>query len=316
MSCRILVVRLGAMGDLIHTLPAVASLKQNYPGCRLSWAVEKRWQYLLTDNPAVDELVEVNRDSLRALLELRRTLRERKFDFAVDFQGLVKSAVVASFARPEKLFGFDRSCVREQLACLFYSSTIKPKSAHIVDRNLELASAAGATHSLRLFPLPAGTPEGSLPIGPFVLANPLAGWKRKQWPREYYSELARRLDRECGIPLVVNAPHPLDIPGTRCHVSGMPGLVYATRRALAVVGVDSGPMHLAAALGKPGVAIFGPTDPSRNGPYGDTMSVLRSETAETSYKRGATVDPAMHAITPDQVLSALKLRMMQATNSG
>src|SRR5688572_18590709 len=121
-GCRILIVRLGAMGDIIHSLPAVASLKQGFPGCKLSWAVETKWRYLLSDNPCVDEVVDVDRRGLGAWLALRGRLRHRRFDFAVDFQGLFKSALVASFGRPEKIYGFHRSCVREKIASLFYSS--------------------------------------------------------------------------------------------------------------------------------------------------------------------------------------------------
>jgi heptosyltransferase-1 len=309
---RILVVRLGAMGDVIHTLPAVASLKHGFPGCKIWWAVEPKWRYLLADNPSIDEVVEVDRRSLRAVLSLRRTLRQRKFDLAVDFQGLIKSAIVATFARPEKIYGFDRSSVREKLASLFYSKTAKPSAVHVVDRNLELAAAAGASSSVRLFSLPHGEPQGRLPSTPFVLASPLAGWESKQWPLEYYGELAARLQNQLGVPLVINGPGGIDVRGAWPHASGIPGLVYATRHALAVVGVDSGPMHLAAALGKPGVAIFGPTDPARNGPYGDTITVLRAAGAQTTYKRGTGVDPAMRAITPEQVINALNARLAQA----
>jgi len=311
-GCRILVIRLSAMGDVIHTLPAVASLKQSFPGCRISWAIETRWRYLLSDNPCVDEVIDVDRRNLRELLALRARLRDGRFDIAVDFQGLIKSALVASFARPDRIYGFDRSCVREKLASLFYSSTAKPVSAHVVDRNLELAASAGASNSVRLFPLPAGYSTGQLPSSDFVLANPHAGWEGKQWPLSHYAELASRLRHECGLQLVINGPERIDIPGAWSDVSGLPGLIYATRRAVAVVGVDSGPMHLAAALGKPGVAIFGPTDPARNGPYGETITVLRSAVAATTYKRGTSPDPSMCLVTPEDVMNALKARLTQA----
>jgi heptosyltransferase-1 len=314
-SCRILVVRLGAMGDIIHTLPAVASLKQAFAGSKLVWALESKWRYLLHDNPSVDEVVEIDRRNVRAILAVRRRLRETKFDIAVDFQGLIKSALVASFGRPEKIYGYDRSSAREKLACLFYSGVVKPSAVHVVDRNLELAAAVGASGSLKLFPLPPGEPQGKLPPTPFVLASPFAGWQAKQWPLAYYEELASRLQRELDIQLVVNAADAVHVPGAWPHASGIRGLVYATRRALAVVGVDSGPMHLAAALGKPGVAIFGPTDPARNGPYGGSITVLRASEAKTTYKRAATVDESMRAIIPEQVMSALKQRIVQAANS-
>jgi len=295
---RILVVRLGAMGDILHTLPAVASLKHNHAGSHLTWVVESRWRTLLEDNPFVDRIVELRRGSGRGLIETVRELRSEHYDFAVDFQGLLKSAATAAFARPERIFGYHQSQARERLAALFYSNKVMAREVHVVDRHLELAAAAGATHPLHSFPLPGGRAEGELPAGDFVLASPLAGWGAKQWPPEHYRALGERLRTELGIPLVLDGP-----PGS------IAGLIYATRRAAAVVGVDSGPLHLAAALNKPGVAIFGPTDPARNGPYGTSIQVLRSESAATTYKRGSEIAACMRAITPDRVFESLKAQL-------
>lgn len=298
----ILVVRLGALGDIVHTLPAVASLKHSYPGWRLSWAVEPKWAPLLEDNPFVDRLVPVRRDSLAAILAARRDLRSERYDFAVDFQGLLKSAIVASMAHPKRIFGFHQSQTRERIAGLFYSDKTIAASVHVVDRNLELAAAAGAVSAVKKFPLPQGRPEGELPPGGFILASPLAGWTSKQWPIEHYRALGERTRNELGMPLVFNGP-----PGSGFdHISGLPGLIDATRRAAAVIGVDSGPMHLAAALAKPGVAIFGPTDPARNGPYGESIRILRGADAATTYKRGAVISESMRSISPDAVFRALK----------
>jgi heptosyltransferase I len=305
---RVLAIRLGAMGDILHTLPAVASLKQSLPWCHLAWAVEERWAPLLEGNPFVDELVFVNRRSLQAITSLWKQLRSSGFDTVVDFQGLIKSALVAASARAGRIYGYHRSSAREPLAALFYTKTCKPHATHVVDRHLELAASAGAQAGARTFSIPDGRPEGSLPDTPFVLANPLAGWASKQWPREYYAALARKL-RENGCTLVLNGPAPIDVPDAFTHVSGLDGLIDATRRARAVIGVDSGPLHLAAALGKPGVAIFGPTDPARNGPYGGSMRVLRSPDARTSYKRTDEIDPSMRAIGPDEVWAALQSQL-------
>lgn len=301
-SGRILVVRLGAMGDIVHSLPAVASLKHSHPGSHLTWAVEPQWEPLLEGNAFIDRIVPLRRQSLRGLFETWRDLRVANYDFAVDFQGLMKSALVASAARPERIFGFHQSQLREPAAALFYSNKTLSRAPHVVDRNLDLAAAAGAANVLHVFPLPPGRPEGDLPPGDFVLASPLAGWRSKQWPIEYYHALAARLLGEVGIPLVLNGPPEAGFQ----HQSSLAGLIYATRRAAAVVGVDSGPLHLAAALGKPGVAIFGPTDPARNGPYGDSLQVLRSPAASTTYKRGACIDEAMQQISPDAVFETLK----------
>ena len=314
-------VRLGAMGDIIHTLPAVASLKHSFPGSHLSWAIEAKWTALLEGNPFVDRVAVVHRGSPSRILESCRGLCAERYDFAVDFQGLIKSALLATVARPDRIFGFHRSQVRERPAALFYSTQIQSASAHKVEQNLDLAAAAGAVSLLRTFALPAGTPNASLPDGDFILANPLAGWRSKQWPLEFYSTLAAQLRREFGIPLVVNGSPDstatlAQITGAIVNTTDLGGLIDATRRATAVVGVDSGPLHLAAGLGKPGVAIFGPTDPARNGPYGDSFTTLRSPEAVTTYKRGSMLDASMRAVSPEEVFTALKGHLTQHSSAG
>jgi heptosyltransferase I len=308
---RVLVVRLGAMGDIVHTLPAVASLKHSMPHSEITWVVESKWRALLEGNPYVNRLIVFDRGSMAGLKSAWRELRRDRFDLAVDFQGLIKSALTAACARPECLYGFDSKCAREAPAAWFYSSRVHSDSIHRVDKYLDLAAGAGVTNPLKVFPLPPGSPEGELPRGEFVLANPLAGWGSKQWPLEFYAALGERLRRECRIPLVLNGPRPTHVAGAESHVSGIPGLIDATRRATAIVGVDSGPVHIAAAIGKSGVAIYGPTDPAVTGPYGKTFVVLRSPDAMTSYKRGGESDASMRAITPDQVFEQLRTILQQ-----
>src|SRR5579871_969006 len=315
-SGRMLVVRLGALGDIIHALPAVASLKHSFPGWQLTWAVEPKWAPLLEGNPFVDSVVLVRRDSWAGLRGSWSELRAGRFDFAVDFQGLIKSALVATCARCERIFGFHHTQLRERTAALFYSNKTVSRAAHVVDRNLDLAAAAGAANAVHKFPLPPGRPESPLPPGDFVLASPLAGWRAKQWPLENYQALGRLLQRDLGVPLVLDGPDSAQsmfraVDDAVPHSSGLAGLIYATRRAAAVVGVDSGPLHVAAALAKPGVAIYGPTDPARNGPYGDSLQVLRCPDAVTSYKRGSVVDESMARISPDQVFEALRSVLRQ-----
>jgi heptosyltransferase-1 len=303
---RILVIRLGAMGDVIAALPAVASLKHSIPHSQITWVVEPKWSVLLEGNPYVDSVMHLDRRTVAGLTSAWSKLRAARFDLAVDFQGLIKSALVATIARPERIFGFDAAHARESPASWFYSTKVQIRSHHAVERNLDLAAAAGASNILRTFPLPPGQPEGRLPDGDFILASPLAGWGAKQWPLEHYSKLAQLLRREWGLPLVINSGEAVRVEGADTHVSGISGLIHATRRASAIVGVDSGPMHLAAALGKPGIALYGPTDPGRHGPYGGSFMVLRSSSAEINYKRTAEPDPSMRAITPDQVFEALE----------
>ncbi len=312
MPRRILVVRLGAMGDILHTLPAVATLRRSFPQAAITWLIEPRWRPLLESNPAVNEIAEFDRaGGLAGMWRSARALRHRGFDFGIDFQGLIKSAAALRLAGPPVRWGSRNP--RESAARLFYTrvATVS-RAGHIVEQHLELARAAGAAERAVEFPLPPGHREGVLPEGRFVLASPLAGWASKQWPMENYGTLAAMLGDELGLPLVLNFPGAGSAAaGERPvrHVSGLAGLIEATRRATAVVGVDSGPLHLAAALAKPGVAIFGPTDPARNGPYGGSLTVLRSEGAETSYRRESEHASSMRAISARQVFECLRVHL-------
>ena len=296
---------------MIHALPGAASLKHNFPEARVTWVVEPQWVPLLQDNGFVDRIVVFRRDDPLSWRRTKDELRSERYDLAVDFQGLVKSALIAHLARPERIAGFGSRVVRERPAGLFYSTRVPSAALHVVDQALDLAAGAGASNLVRVFPLPAGVPEGQLPDEPFALASPLAGWASKQWPLEYYARLATLLREKLGLPLVLNgAPGTVPaVPGTLVHESGIPGLIDATRRAALIVGVDSGPLHLAAALNKSGAAIFGPTDPVRNGPYGGDFQVFRMPGAPTTHRRGSTIDASMRAISPEQVFAALASRV-------
>lgn len=291
---RILIVRLGAMGDIVHTLPALASLRRAFPLAQITWVVDEKWRALLDSNPAVDRVIAGI---------ARSTLQTERYDLVIDFQGLVKSAIVSRLARSPRILGFRRS--RETPASWFYTAHATTESIHMVEQNIDLAVAAGASERVREFPLPPGRPEAELPSR-FVLASPLAGWGAKQWPLEYYSALGETLARKHQLTLVLNAPQPIQLPHTVPHVSAIPGLIDATRRAAAVIGLDSGPLHLAAALGKFGVALYGPTNPARNGPYGGNFTVLRDSSAITSHRRIRRPAPSMRALSPEAVYQALQ----------
>ena len=299
------------MGDIIHSLHGAASLKHSFPAARISWVVEPRWVPLLEGNGFVDRVVVFRRDDPVSWKRTKDELRAERYDLAVDFQGLTKSALIAHLARPERIAGFGAGVVRERPAGLFYSNRVESKAVHVVDQALDLAAGAGATNLVRAFPFPAGKSEGRLPEGTFALASPLAGWGSKQWPLEYYEKLGAMLREKLGMPLVLNgAPGSVpEVPGALVHESGILGLIDATRRACLVVGVDSGPLHLAAALNKAGAAVFGPPDPVRNGPYGGDFQVFRTEGVRTTHRRNTAIDQAMRAITPEQVFAALEARV-------
>lgn len=304
---KILVVRFGAMGDILHAVPAVMSLRLRWPDAEIAWVLEPRWMPLLAGTAIADHVLPLNRRSATSAWIALRWLRRWRPDAAIDFQGLLKSAATAWLSGAETRIGFAAEALREREAGVFYSETVLPATAHIVDRNVELAGgdSAKATQS---WSGPLGFPQGTLPAGDFVLCAPFAGWKSKQWPVDRYAQLGELMMRHRGLPLVMNVMPGTELPQSEFfwrHESGMEGLIDATRRARAVVGLDSGPMHLAATLGKPGVALFGPTDPARNGPYGGTIRVLRAAGAATSYKREEFIAESMSRLKVDEVWSAL-----------
>jgi len=323
------------MGDVLHVIPAAVALRRLFPEARIAWAVEAHWSPLLEGEMGLDEVLAVplnrwRRDKLggasrRALLDSLGVLRREAFDLAIDFQGLLKSAALAGWTGAAARLGFAREQLRESASALFYTRSWAAGGEHVVDRCLALASAAagGADPGAVAFPLPQGELSFWLPAEDFLLASPRAGWPGKEWPPEYYAELARLAYRERGVQLVLDGGPAEEeylrwiaaLAGEgacRVHVSTLPELIGANRRARAVLGVDSGPMHLAAALSRPGVALFGPTDPARNGPYGSSLSVLRDDNVVTTYKRQTSIHPSMRALDPPRVWRALRERMDEA----
>jgi lipopolysaccharide heptosyltransferase I len=341
---RLLIVRLGSMGDIIHTLPAVAALRGALPGASLGWVVEERWAELLCtlptprcgprspQRPLVDcmHVVDTARWrkaplSAHTWLEIAAfisELRARRYQVAVDFQGAVRSALIAHWSQALSVVGAAQP--RENAASMLYTRQVITRGAHVVEQNLSLVEAV--THR------PLNSPEFQFPydgaaereceerlrargIQDFVMLNPGAGWGAKQWPAERYGVLARRL-AEAGWKALINfGPGEETLAQAVVAASGgaaqhmnctLAQLIALTRRARLLVGGDTGPMHLAAALGVPVVAIFGPTSPARNGPFGTRSIVLRSPSSITSHSRRAETEPGLLQITVDEVVSAAR----------
>jgi heptosyltransferase I len=318
MSQTLLLIRLGAMGDVLHALPAAASLKQSFPNKQLVWVIKPRWMPLLQGNPYVDAVLPFERNSLPLVFKSWRALRSYRPESAFDLQGLIQSALIARFSGARNVWGYEREFLREPAAAVVYTDRVSAPGPHRIEKALQLVKAAGASILTDQSWLPKGAPEGKLPEGKFVLANPFAGWASKQWPLEHYRELAALLRKE-GLILVCNIAEGQRhlLPNSDdwwIYCSSLSGLIDATRRATAVVGVDSGPLHLAAALRRPGAAIFGPTDPDANGPYGGSFTVLRQAGADTTYKRGAVIAESMRAISSQMVFEALMDRLQSSAS--
>ncbi len=321
-SGKLLMIRMGAMGDIVHALPSAATLRRAFPNAEIDWLVEEHWAMLLEGNPHVTQVRTVKRRDWSSLMRTVSELRERRYDCVIDFQGLMKSAAIAYFSGATRTVGFSADALKERPAGLAYRHRVDvPAAAHVVEQNLALvhAVANGALAKVEdafEFPLPGSTGEATKAARPFpgdyLAVSPSAGWAAKRWPVEKFAELAARVDRELGWPTVINCG-----PGEeslaraisregRTHVSqgGLRELIAMARGARAFVAGDTGPLHIAAALGTPVVAVFGPTSPRRNGPYAKRARIVRPEGVETTYSRSATADDIAR-VTVDEVFNAL-----------
>ncbi len=285
---RLLVVRLSALGDIIHTIPAVVALRERFD---IAWAVEAPYRELVEIVAGVPAIpVSLKRWSLRNIAEARQAVRG--FDVAIDFQGLIKSALLARASGAKHRIGFAREFVREKPAAwlMNHCRHIDP-NRHVVEWNLQLAGVEKAP-AVDFEPLAIGTPQPATGI----VILPGAGKTEKQWP--HFAELAKRVD-----VLAVWGPGEEDLAkatGARMAPrTNLRELARLLRDAQLVIGGDTGPLHLAAALGTPVIGLFGPTNPARNGPYGQLGNVV--ETYSTSKSMEAIgVDDVMRKI--DQVL--------------
>ncbi len=327
-------MRLSAMGDILHALPAVTALREAHPEWHIGWAVEPQWKPLLAADdaavrgpamPLVDRvhIVPARRWarellSAKTLSEVRQTrceLRGERYDVCIDLQGAFRSAMIASWARADRLIG--EAVPRERPARWFFSQHVETRGVHVIEQALEVVNAvADGSLPVRLPLLPVD-PDAERKAGlisaPFVLLNPGAGWGAKRWPVDRYIEVARRL-RNAGYSVLVNAGPGEDAladeiarlsDGAAVALrSSIAELIAVTRRAALVIGGDTGPVHLASALDRPVVGIFGPTDPARNGPFGGNFRVLRHPESRRDHTRHHTPEAGLLTISPDAVMAA------------
>jgi heptosyltransferase I len=327
-SPRIALVKLSALGDVVHALPVAASLKAARPRARLAWIVERREAAVLRDHPAVDEVIVADTRGWRrarrpaavwaAVAEaraLRRRLADWRFDVVLDLQGLMKSGLVAAACGAPMRIGFAASWGREPLHALFVNRRVQPPAArHVVEQYLAVLAPLGVGERRLEFRLPAApavearmeewlATAGLKPHRRLVVLNPGAGRADKRWPVEHFAALARGITHEAeGHVLVTWGPG--EAGPARAIVDAAPGAVVAPatdldallallRRASVVVAADTGPLHMAAALGTPCVGLYGPTTAARNGPYGAGHRTLSSP------------DGTMAALAPAPVLAAV-----------
>ena len=318
------------MGDIIHSLPVLATLKENFPEWEIDWLIEKRWRELLEGNRYLSRIVEVDTlkwrkhplspDIWNSLRETVATLKDRRYDCAMDLQGAVKSAVACAFAGASEVIGFEKPWLKEPACAVLYTRRVSAAAVHVVDANLALASALGATSTVIQFPLPEGDTSSlppELPQDGLAVLNPGAGWRSKCWPPENYAVLSDALQEEFSLPVVLNVgpgeeslarevQNACRLANPQLYFGNLTGLIGLLRRSRLMVGPDTGPLHLAAALGVPTVGLYGPTDPGRNGPYGRRYKSIRPQDAQTSYQHSQAEVSSMRRIRPEEVLKAIR----------
>lgn len=344
---RVLIVRIGAMGDVLHALPAVTALRKAHPDAFIGWALEPRWADLLQISGDTEDMTQGVRGQVKALVDrwyavpakawkrrpltprtmrevlaLRKVLSAEHFDYCIDMQGALKSAGIGRLANSPVFAGYAQP--REDLARKLYNKLIPATGTHVIEQGCNLLSAALGEE---LQPAPVTLPMQELAerwaddtVGshPFCLISPGGGWGAKLWPAERFGQVAAQLSRTVGIESVINASPTGSPESDQAAAAGfdharvvpcsITQLIALTRRAAIVIGGDTGPVHLAAALQRPVVAIFGPTDPDRNGPWGTRSRVLRDDSSVTSHKRNKQAEPGLLRISSEDVTAvALEL---------
>jgi len=309
---RILIVKLGSIGDIVHTLPSLAAIRHALPHAEISWVVEQRASEILRDNPFLDRLIEVDTkalrrglmsgETLRAPRQQLRRLRASAFDLAIDFQGLLKSASIARLSGARRIFGFSREGLREPASRILLSKTVSiPKHTHVISKNLGLVKGA--------LGIPVPQPPNGLefPIhvdpsheneadraadgtgGRYAVLNPGGGWPTKLWNPDRLGALADQIWGNHGLhSLITYGPGESELAnrvvgaarsGKARPVSlSLKGFYALAKRAQVYVGSDTGPTHIAVAAGAPVVGLFGPTEWWRNGsPYEEDVCVERTD---------------------------------------
>ena len=334
----ILMVKLSAIGDVIHTLPSLTALRRLYPDAHITWVVEEAAQDIILHHPYLDEVIifrrknwmtdfkrgewqSVRRD-VRSFLAL---LHSRRYDLVIDFHGLFKSAMVVLASGGKRKLGYDSW---QELSGLFLNEKIpEDMNKHAVDRYLDFPRYLGATVGQAEFILPIHSDAQagclalqnafSLKKNNYIAVNPIALWKTKLWDNQKFAELADMIQRRLQIPVVFTGrdKESFDTITSKMTTKGiniggrttLMELACIYKDALAVISTDSGPMHLAAAVGTPVIALFGPTDPARTGPYGTGHTVIRAGlSCSPCLLKKCSTKQCMEDILPEQVFAAVE----------
>jgi len=319
-----LLVRLGSLGDVIHAVPAAVALRAHDPAARVDWLVDPRYVDVVRMVRGVDRVIPIDpRGDTLALLFRLGELRRTRYDVVFDVQGLIKSAMLSWLVGAKRTFGLSSAHLREAAARLFYTDTPDlGEVTHVIDKGLALVAHVGAKPAEPAFPLdiPPSGPAREVVArhrGGFALLNPGAAWPNKQWPAERFGALAARLRAEHDLPSVVlwgpaereRAQQVVATSGgtaTLAPETRITDIFAMTQAARLVVSGDTGPLHIACAVGTPVVALFGPTSAGRNGPWSmDDRVIARTASCECLYQRLCSrATPCIDGIPADEVVAA------------
>ncbi len=325
---RILICRTSAIGDCILTMPMLCALRDHFPRAYIAWIVERGAAPLLKDHACLDQLIVVNKGWLkspREILNLRRQLRDLKLDVAIDPQSLTKSSLAAWLSGAKDRIGFGKPRGRE-LSVWLNSQIIAPTVTHLVDAQLQLLAPLGVTEPRVRFAVPRDEAAEmtmhaalqTLHLGcPFTTFNVGAGWDSRLWPPQQYGRVAKHLGQRYRIPSLVVWSGDRERAWAQevvAHSGGNAVLAPPTklteltallRRSRLFIGSDTGPLHLAAAVGIPCVGLFGTTRPEESGPYGEQHTIVQTRYQDgTARQRRSAANDAMREITADSVCAA------------
>jgi lipopolysaccharide heptosyltransferase I len=344
---RILIVRLGALGDIVHAVPVAAALRRAFPDARIDWLVSGKHRAMLDLVPVVDRrLVISDRTDARegrSLLAAIRALRRTNYDVALDLQGLIKSAAIARLSGATRVVGFSKRYLREPLARVFYTDAHDPggegmhapsETRHIVHINLGLLGVLGIRTPAVEFPIRATPGDATRQVaertgGRYAVLNPGAAWPNKRWPPDRLAEVAIALRARHQLPsIVLWGPGEKDLAdAVVAQASGaamaappttIADLAVIVGDATVMVSGDTGPAHIGAALGTPIVGIYGPTRPERNGPWQPAdITVSRARECECHHlRRCRRGRMCLLDISTEEVLAAVERRMATGRVSG
>ena len=342
MSTRILIVRLSALGDIVHAVPVLSAIRRHDPSAEIDWLVEESYAAVLgmVDGLRRRVIVRARENGTRGrdvvfasgigYLKAAAYLRRQRYDIALDLQGLLKSAAWARVSGATRVIGFAPGHLREPHAARLYTETVVPPEApHVIQKNLAMAAQLGAPVSpftLPLSPVPSATLSAAVhdAVGParYAVLNPGAAWPNKRWPPERFGALAEALLHRFGlVSFVTWGPSERLLAEEIVRGSGgaarlappteIADLAALMRGAALVVSGDTGPLHIAAAMGAPIVGLFGPTRPERNGPWDpDDEVISRAGQCQCHHKRQCLIGaPCINDISLDEVIQAVDRRL-------